>query len=163
VLKAFRNATAARSSYAACLLDTKGPEIRTAMLKGGHPIMLVQGQEVIIEAVGDSYTIFEGYSLEHETRIGLSYEKLCQSVKPGSKILMADGTISIEVLEIISDTELRGKVLNSKELGQRKNCNLPGMMTLLSLEVCGILLWLAHFFLSRPGLPVSSRAGNLCT
>ena len=96
------------------------------MLKGGEPIRLVQGQEVIIEAVGDSYTTFEGYSNEKETRIGLSYAKLCQSVKPGGKILMADGTISIEVLELLSDTELKGKVLNSKELGQRKNCNLPG-------------------------------------
>ena len=27
----------------------------------------------------------------------------------------------------MSDTEVRGKVLNSKELGQRKNCNLPGV------------------------------------
>lgn len=131
VLTAFRNATAARSSCAACLLDTKGPEIRTAMLKGGEPIKLVQGQEVIIEAVGDSYTTFEGYSTESETRIGLSYAKLCQSVQPGGKILMADGTISIEVLEIVSGTELKGKVLNSKELGQRKNCNLPGSQPLL--------------------------------
>jgi pyruvate kinase len=108
------------------MLDTKGPEIRTAMLKGGMPIKLVQGQEIIIEAVGDSYTTFEGYSNEQETRIGLSYAKLCQSVRAGSKILLADGTVSIEVLEILSDTELKGKVLNSKELGQRKNCNLPG-------------------------------------
>lgn len=134
VLKAFRQATAARSSSAACLLDTKGPEIRTAMLKGGQPIMLVQGQEIIIEAVGDAYTIFEGYVHDTETRIGLSYEKLCQTVKPGGKILLADGTISIEVLEILSETELKGKVLNSKELGQRKNCNLPGASALATQE-----------------------------
>jgi pyruvate kinase len=30
------------------------------------------------------------------------------------------------VVEILSDTELRGRVLNSKALGERKNCNLPG-------------------------------------
>ena len=33
----------------------------------------------------------------------------------------------IEVEEILSPTELRGRVLNSKKLGERKNCNLPGV------------------------------------
>lgn len=32
----------------------------------------------------------------------------------------------VQVEEILSDTELRGTVLNSKVLGERKNCNLPG-------------------------------------
>jgi hypothetical protein len=35
-----------KGSYAACLLDTKGPEIRTAMLRGGKDIELVAGQKV---------------------------------------------------------------------------------------------------------------------
>lgn len=61
-----------------------------------------------------------------ETRIGISYEKLCQSVAPGKRILISDGTLSIEVLEILSETELRGRCLNSKSLGPRKNVNLPG-------------------------------------
>ncbi len=45
-----------------------------------------------------------------ETKIGLSYAKLCQSVKPGNIILIADGEISIQVTEITSDKELKGKV-----------------------------------------------------
>jgi pyruvate kinase len=126
VLNAFRRAARSRNSCAACLLDTKGPEIRTAMLRGGGPLQLEQGEEIIIEAVGEGYTTYEGYKNEKETRIGLSYEKLCQSVKAGGLILLADGTISIRVLEILSKSELKGIVLNSKELGQRKNCNLPG-------------------------------------
>jgi pyruvate kinase len=69
---------------AACLLDTKGPEIRTAMLKDHKPISLVAGQEIIVEAVGDAYTTFQGYKNETETRIGLSYAKLCQSVGKGA-------------------------------------------------------------------------------
>ena len=32
-----------------------------------------------------------------ETVIGLSYDKLCQFVKPGNTILMSDGTITITV------------------------------------------------------------------
>ena len=45
----------------------------------------------------------------------------------GNKILLADGTITIEILEIISDKEVKGRVLNTKGLGERKNCNLPGV------------------------------------
>lgn len=99
------------------------------MLRDGKDIELAAGQPIIVEAVGSRYTEFQGYKDDStgETRIGLSYDKLCQSVKPGNRILLADGSISIQVDEILSDTELRGTVLNSKKLGQRKNCNLPGV------------------------------------
>jgi pyruvate kinase len=127
VLERFRKVTAAKDHPAACFLDTKGPEIRTAMLKDHKPIDLVAGQAIIVEAVGDIYTEFEGFKTEAETRIGLSYAKLCQSVVPGNTLLLADGTISIRVEEILNETELRGTVMNSKTLGERKNCNLPGV------------------------------------
>eukprot|EP00961_Rhodomonas_salina_P125937 1696843-Rhodomonas_salina.1 len=97
------------------------------MLKDHANIKLEKNQEIIVEAVGDKYTEFEGYKNDTETRIGLSYAKLCSSVKVGNRILIADGSIVIEVLEILSETELKGKVLNDKELGERKNCNLPGV------------------------------------
>ena len=50
-------------------------------------------------AVGAAYTSFEGYKDEAtgETVIGLSYDKLCQFVKPGNTILMSDGTITLTV------------------------------------------------------------------
>eukprot|EP00798_Chlamydomonas_sp_ICE-L_P024511 gene24511-10113_t len=107
----------------AALLDTKGPEIRTAMLRDHKAIDLT----IIVEAVGAKYTEFEGHKDEKETRIGLSYDKLCTSVSVGNKILLADGTISIRIEEILSATELRGTVMNSKQLGERKNGNLPGV------------------------------------
>jgi pyruvate kinase len=111
----------------ACLLDTKGPEIRTAMLKDHEPIVLEAGQPITVEAVGDKYTEFEGYKTDEETRIGLSYARLCQSVHAGNTILIADGSISIRVDSIESDTVLKGTVMNTKKLGERKNCNLPGV------------------------------------
>ena len=112
VLDRVRGVIAAKGSNAAVLLDTKGPEIRTAMLKDHAPIELEAGQDIIVFAAGAEYTTWEGYKTETETKIGLSYAKLCQSVKTGNRILIADGTIVIEVLEILSDTELKGKVLN---------------------------------------------------
>ncbi len=118
-----------KGHLAACLLDTKGPEIRTAMLRDGKDIELEANQLVTIHAVGDEYTKWEGYKdpATGETHIGLSYAKLCSSVKPGNKILLADGSISIAVEKIVDGTSLVGRVLNSKKLGQRKNCNLPGV------------------------------------
>ncbi|KIY96424.1 pyruvate kinase [Monoraphidium neglectum] len=111
------------------MLDTKGPEIRTAMLRDHKNIQIDKGQEVKVVAVGAAYTEFEGFKDEAtgETVIGLSYASLCQHVKPGGRILMADGSLAIEVRKILSDTELAGVALNSKSLGERKNCNLPGV------------------------------------
>ena len=60
-------------------------------------IQLEKGQSIIIEAVGADYINFEGYKAEAETRIGLSYAKLCDTLVPGNIILIADGTISIKV------------------------------------------------------------------
>ena len=56
VLDRYRKVLAAKKSTAACLLDTKGPEIRTAMLKDHTNIQLEKGQEIFVEAVGDKYS-----------------------------------------------------------------------------------------------------------
>ena len=64
VLQRFRKAAAARNPYAAALLDTKGPEIRTAMLRDHKRIDLEKGETVIVEAAGAAYTTFEGYKTD---------------------------------------------------------------------------------------------------
>jgi pyruvate kinase len=58
------------------------------------------GQEVVVVAVGpEAYTSWEGYVEQDSGRavIGLSYDKLCQFLKPGNTILLSDGTITIQV------------------------------------------------------------------
>ncbi|KAF8059377.1 hypothetical protein HT031_005182 [Scenedesmus sp. PABB004] len=139
VLDRLRTVAAAKGAHhVATLLDTKGPEIRTAMLRGGKDIQLAKGQEVEVVAVGpEAYTSWEGYVDEASGRavIGLSYDKLCRDVKPGGRILLADGAITIQVKEILDASRLLGVCLNAKSLGQRKNCNLPGV--LVDLPVLG--------------------------
>ncbi|CAM0901725.1 unnamed protein product [Alopecurus aequalis] len=105
----------------AVMLDTKGPEIRTGFLKDGKPVKLTKGQEITVttdyEIKGDSNTI------------SMSYKKLPVDVKPGDVILCADGTISLTVLSC--DTEagtVRCMCENTAMLGERKNCNLPGIV-----------------------------------
>lgn len=54
---------------------------------------------MVVNAVGAAYTEWEGYLDESTGRavIGLSYDKLCRDVKPGGRILLADGSITIQV------------------------------------------------------------------
>ena len=76
----------------AVMLDTKGPEIRTGMLKDGKAIELKSGQDLKIvtdyEFLGDT------------TTIACSYKSLAQTVKVGSTIFIADGSLTCTVKEI---------------------------------------------------------------
>jgi hypothetical protein len=63
-------------------------------------LLRLAGQEVVVVAVGpEAYTSWEGYVEEDSGRavIGLSYDKLCRDVRPGGRILLADGSITIKV------------------------------------------------------------------
>eukprot|EP00798_Chlamydomonas_sp_ICE-L_P012267 gene12267-15413_t len=101
VLDRLRKVAADKGCHIAVLLDTKGPEIRTAMLRNHQPIELVAGQEVTVVSVGSAYVEWEGFKDEQsgETKIGLSYDCLCTDLKPGMRILIADGQIILQVLD----------------------------------------------------------------
>lgn len=101
------------------MLDTKGPEIRTGLLKDHKSITLTEGQDLFITT---DYTI-EGDS----SRIACSYKTLPKSVKVGQQILIADGTLVCEVKELKEDGVLV-KVCNNVTIGEKKNMNLPGVI-----------------------------------
>ena len=101
----------------AILLDTKGPEIRTGLLRDGKKIFLREGETLILtteEIMGD------------EKKISISYEGLTEDIRVGNRILIDDGLIELEVQEII-DTDIFCFVKNGGELGQRKGVNVPGV------------------------------------
>ncbi|KAL6747624.1 pyruvate kinase [Haematococcus lacustris] len=97
--------------------------------RGHKPVQLYAGQLVTVVAVGDAYDSWEGGldTASGVVRIGLSYQHLCSDAQEGGRILIGDGSITLEVMAIKSATELQAKVLNSYLLGERKNCNLPGV------------------------------------
>jgi pyruvate kinase len=127
VVPRFRAVCARKGSSAAVMFDTKGPEIRTAMLKDRVSVVLVEEQEVLVEAVGDAYTSWEGYSNEIETRIGISYMKLCQTVKLRDKIRLEDGTITLVAVEKVSNTVLKCRVQHGGRLGENGGVVIPGV------------------------------------
>ena len=101
----------------AIMLDTKGPEIRTGMLKEGKPIEIQAGQRL---------KLLTDYSILGDTeQIACSYKGLPKTVQVGSTIFVADGSLTCEVVEIFDDYVVV-VCKNACKLGERKNMNLPG-------------------------------------
>ncbi|MEW6661464.1 MAG: pyruvate kinase [Bacillota bacterium] len=114
-IKAIREAATVTKSTVAIMLDTKGPEIRTGLLKDGKAV-LREGAELILtveDVLGD------------ESRIAVSYKDLPKEVAPGDTILIDDGLISLEV-KSVKGSEVSCAVLNGGEISNRKGVNLPG-------------------------------------
>ena len=104
-------------SNTAILLDTKGPEIRTGVLKDGKKVMLTPDSTFILsteEVVGDS------------DKVSITYSGLAEDVDRGQKILIDDGLIELEVVKKIG-RDIICKVLNGGELGERKGVNVPNV------------------------------------
>lgn len=102
------------------ILDTKGPEIRTRDFKDGG-VLLVEGSTVVVtpkDILGDEKTI------------PMTYEEMYKDVKVGGTILIDDGLIELEVLDI-KDDELVCNVNNGGEVSNHKGINIP--MAKLSL------------------------------
>lgn len=101
----------------AILLDTKGPEIRTGLLKDGKKISLQEGNTFILtmeDVIGD------------ETKVSLSYKSLTEDVVPGTVILIDDGLIGLKVKEI-ADQDIICTIINGGELGEKKGVNVPNV------------------------------------
>ena len=119
----------AKVSY---MLDTKGPEIRTGFLETGS----------IELHAGNLLTLTTDYSFKgNENKLACSYGKLAKSVREKGIILVADGSVSLEVVSIHPATtpgsfdEVVTRIVNGGKLGERKNMNLPGCV--VDLPVIG--------------------------
>ena len=101
----------------AALLDTKGPEIRTGLLKEGKKVTLVDGQ---------TFTLTTKNIQGDKHGCSINYDGLADDVEPGNQILIDDGLIGLQVEEV-QGTEIICKVLNGGELGERKGVNVPNV------------------------------------
>ena len=101
----------------AALLDTKGPEIRTGVLKDDKKVTLTEGQDYILTT----------REVESDEKIcHINYDRLHEDVVPGNKILIDDGLIAMEVVKV-EGCEIHCKVLNGGELGAKKGVNVPNV------------------------------------
>ena len=96
------------------LLDTKGPEIRTGKFETCD-VQLDQGKDFVLvneDQIGDS------------TRCTISYKELYKDVRKGSRILINDGLVELEVKEI-KDKDIYCTILNGGVIGNNKVINVP--------------------------------------
>lgn len=100
------------------LLDTKGPEIRTGRFVNGRDT-IEKGSEIVI-----SMKEIEGTS----SLFSVTYEGLYDDVFVGSKILIDDGLIELEVVSLDEEQRLiHTKALNSGEISNNKGVNVPNV------------------------------------
>lgn len=100
----------------ATLLDTRGPEIRLGVFKGGS-VDLVEGQTFTLttdDIEGDS------------SRVSITYKNLINDIEIGSTILIDDGLVEMKVVNKTT-TDISCKVINDGTLSDRKGVNVPGV------------------------------------
>ncbi|WP_028548088.1 pyruvate kinase [Paenibacillus sp. UNC451MF] len=101
----------------AILLDTKGPEIRTGKLKDDQKVELIQDNFITLtteEVLGDA------------ERVYVTYKDLPKDVRIGSTILIDDGLIGLEVVDL-TNKEIKCRIVNGGLLGGKKGVNVPGV------------------------------------
>lgn len=99
----------------ALLMDTKGPEIRTGNFEKGH-IFLKDGAAV---------TLVPDHVLGNESLISVSYSDFYKDVTIGSRILIDDGLVELEVTDI-DCSAVKCLVVNGGPVSNHKSINIPG-------------------------------------
>ena len=101
--------------YIPILLDTKGPEIR---------LKKFENDSVIVEQ-GQKFTLYADDRIGNKEGISITYSNLASVLKVGTKILIDDGKVEIEVTEL-SGSDVICKVNNGGKLSNNKSINIPG-------------------------------------
>ena len=112
-----RRAAAVAGRQAAILQDLGGPKIRTGTLEGGTPIQLDAGKPLRIAT---------GTAPGRPGRISTAFDGLARAVKPGDRLLLADGFIELRV-ESTDGVEIQTTVVQGGTLGEHKGINAPGV------------------------------------
>ena len=98
----------------AILLDTKGPEYRIGTFKDGKAMI----------SKGDTFTFRCTESEGDEKGVSVNYEDLYKEMKKGDKILVNNGLLIFEVVEI-DGTDVVTEVIAGGEISNRKSMSFP--------------------------------------
>ncbi len=100
----------------AVLVDLQGPKIRLARFSHGpHEL-----------ARGDIFTITTDEVDGTKERVGTTYKGLPGDCKPGDRILIDDGKVTVEVTAV-SGNDVVTKVIEPGSVSNNKGINLPGV------------------------------------
>jgi len=115
-LDSVRNAAKTAGRPVAILVDLQGPKIRLARFKAGpHDL-----------ARGDIFTITVDEVEGTKERVGTTYKGLPGDCKAGDRILIDDGKVTVEVVEV-KGNDVVTKVIEPGAVSNNKGINLPGV------------------------------------
>jgi pyruvate kinase len=119
-IDAVRAAARKAKVHAGILLDLQGPKIRLGRFENGRCIL----------ETGSHFTITTEPILGTAERASTGYSKFAGDVKPGDRVLLADGSIELRAVE--SDgISVRTVVVHGGPIGDNKGINLPGVQVSL--------------------------------
>ena len=116
VINRIRRVAARSGKPVAILQDLQGPRLRIGTLTDGHPVELIEGDQLVITTKPIEGT---------RERISTNYTKLPQDVKPDDRLLLDDGRLELKVTQV-EDTEISTLVIVGGKLHSYKGINLPG-------------------------------------
>ncbi len=98
------------------LLDLAGPKIRLGQLHT-DPLVCEEDAEL---------TFMNKDAAESPFELTSTYDPLISELRPGDKVLLADGAVALEVIST-SENEARCRVTESGKIHSRQGINLPGV------------------------------------
>ena len=126
-LKMLRKLRTELGKPVAALLDTKGPEIRLGQFEKGKTEL----------KTGRGFTQTTDDISGTDDRVSITYKNLWNDVKPGDHILIDDGLVGLEVVEIrpvanpvnkeINPMDIVCRVLNDGVISDKKGVNVPNV------------------------------------
>lgn len=127
-----RAAAQERMLPVAILADLPGPKMRTGTFPGGG-VDLVEREVVRIRSG-------EGRAIAGEILVGV--DGICDSVKPGHRIFLADGQVEVVAEDVFGDT-IQGRVRRAGRVGDRKGVHLPDSNVRYELPTAEDREWIA--------------------
>ncbi len=113
-IAAVRRAAHAADTAVAVLVDLQGPRIRVGKLT--EPRVLRPGEKVV----------FAPEDVARGDELPTTYDDLAADVRPGARILLDDGLLSLEVTAV-APPRVEGRVVDGGTLTSNKGMNLPGL------------------------------------
>jgi pyruvate kinase len=100
----------------AILQDVQGPRIRLGTFSGGKATL----------TTGEQFILTTRAVQGDDMRASVQYANLHKDVQKGDRVLIADGTIQLRVVEV-DDRDILTKVVVGGQLKDHKGINLPGV------------------------------------
>src|SRR5580692_9803049 len=115
-IRTIRDAESATGCPVGILLDLQGPKIRLGRFAGGKCVL----------RTGAQFTITTAEVSGDETRASTTYAGFAHDVKPGDRVLLNDGCVTLRA--IANDgTTVQFDVVSGGPIGDQKGINLPGV------------------------------------